>query len=179
MANTPRTPKRFREKVKLALIPLLSAILLAVLSDDGETPSPEATPAVALALRSSSATPTRSSPGMAGRTNSSRPQEWPTMPLGEILAHNPFAFPDALLPVPAEPPPVPQRPVTLEDVESANRQELLDQWQSAQITAFYRSKEGPVAIVRSRVLSEGDVLEGGLRVIEIRPDGITYGWPER
>lgn len=176
MTSNAKSP---REKLKLALIPVLGIVLLYVLM----APEEGADPAAAVTLSASPpASPAAASPvelPQATPPKQSRSQ-WPQLALEQILDHNPFAFPIELVPTvptstadlpPAEPDPVLEEP---EEPETDFRQELLKQLQATPIAAYYQSKQGAVAMVGDRLLREGDVIEEAVEVQQILPDRIVY-----
>lgn len=99
MKSKPRN-----EKIKLALIPVLLLVLLAVLpGSDDESDSSDATPVVAVpaampvpspALASNSA-PSATSVSAGGASSAAAdPVLWPRVPLNGVLQHDPFVFSD-------------------------------------------------------------------------------------
>ncbi len=188
MAKTTAKPKTAGDKIKLGIIPVLAVTLFLVLrSPDQETGDSTAIAAGAapVALVGSPA------PGPSANSPARQPTVWPQLSLQQILDHNPFSLPEQLAPpkvIAPEDDPAGTRPVvtpeddpqahepepTPEEIEAALRQELLEKLEKTEMTAFYQSQRGTVAIVGDKVLHEGDVIDGAVKVVKIQPDRVIY-----
>ncbi|GAB5441603.1 MAG: hypothetical protein Fues2KO_19520 [Fuerstiella sp.] len=96
MKSKPRN-----EKIKLALIPVLLLVLLAVLpGSDDESDASDATPVVAAPAAApvpSPASASNSAPSatsVAASSAAADPVLWPRVPLNGVLQHDPFVFSD-------------------------------------------------------------------------------------
>lgn len=99
MKSKPRN-----EKIKLALIPVLLLVLLAVLpGSDDESDSTDAAPvlaapsapSIATPASGSNATPSATSVSAGGASSAAAdPVLWPRVPLNGVLQHDPFVFSD-------------------------------------------------------------------------------------
>lgn len=186
-----RTPP---DKRKLLMIAVLALVLVAVVYFQATAPDDNAdvSPASTAVSPAEAALPPGGSPVLPRR----RPNHVP-VPLETTLTHNPFAYPEALKTVesssagaaigsgalqvfqfPAlhavadvESAPDPDSPA---DLESAQRQSLLEQWRAAEMKAYYFSGGQPVALVGTEVLHEGKILNECVRVVEIRSDAVVY-----
>jgi hypothetical protein len=162
------TQSNTRDRVKLAAIPVLALILFWVLTqgedDAGQPPAALADPG-----SSGAAVPS----GSIGERRS--PPEWPALALSEILAHDPFAVPPALAPDPPPPDDAVTQPVAMEAPDTSARdrararRELLA---GKRVSLIYRGPAGPTAVIDSREYREGDMLSDGVRIVEIRRDGV-------
>ena len=170
-------------RVKLALIPLLVLILIYVLTSSRAADDASATtelvdaPPPAAPVSASPTVDTASPPAAATESAVTvvlpPPKDWPAMPLEEILQNNPFAWPDELAPKAL------QSDTAVagsggESPQDATRQELLDQLTAAGVSAYYESGQGVVALVGTRLLRVGDVIDGQIRVLRIEPEQVTY-----
>lgn len=168
MSEAPRA--NARDRAKLAAIPVLALILLWVVTRGEEDTLP---PPVALA---DSAVPGSPPTLAADRTAARGPAaaEWPQFTLAEILAHDPFAAPPAIAPRPPHIGSPLTQPVSADAPESTtdqgrSRRQMLGK---QRVSVIYRGPHGPTAIIDSRVYREGDQLADGVRIVEIRPDGV-------
>ncbi len=166
-----------RQKVKLLIIPLLAVILVIVIFGQRQTDQvsePETATAIAPATELRSAHDTTVIADVGPTRNMLR-QQRPQISLESMLARNPFAFPTMLAPAEAVVETTLIDPMPSEfDIELEQRQHLLEQWRSMEMTAYYHSGRQPVAMVGTRVLREGDILDGGVRVVEIHSNEVTY-----
>ena len=168
MSEAPRASAR--ERAKLAAIPVLALILLWVVTRGEEDALP---PPVTLAdspVHNSPATPAANRTAARGRAAA----EWPQFTLAEILAHDPFAVPRAI----ASSPPAVGSPLT-QPVSADTPERTADQGRSRRqmlgakrVSMIYRGPHGPTAVIDSRAYREGDQLADGVRIVEIRPDGV-------
>ena len=176
MAESLPPANAAKEKVKLALIPVLGLVLWSVLSDQDTSST---SPTTVVEVRSPSlatAHPTQQSLNSMG-TSGPGQASWPHLPIEEIVARNPFAYPTEFVPTKpkmlasqAQTPEMDQDQIT----ELTRRQKLLEEWQSAQPTAFYRSESGVVARIGSQVVREGDVIDGIIKIEKLGPEGVIF-----
>lgn len=102
-------------------------------------------------------------------------RQWPKIALEEVLQHDPFALPAALLP-----PARPSSANTAHEVpDKVRRQELQRQREQALaaireqgVQMVFLGKDGQVAIIGDRRVRIGDLFEG-FRVTDIGSDGVT------
>jgi hypothetical protein len=163
-----------RQRLKLLAIPVLAFVLFRVVMDDEDASAP---PPVALTGDQPSI------PGSVGRPRASGNPSFagPDLELDEILAHDPFAVPPALLPpepvapMPAAlPPNETTEPVSVEVAAQEQdrtraRLELLSQ---KRVSVIYCGPSGRTAVIDGKSYREGDELAAGVRIVEIRPDGV-------
>lgn len=170
MSTTPPATNLLRERIKLALAPLLAIVLGAVVWQNYKPaaaplpkPPPRRAPNGQPAAVAATATTIRSKPN------------WPKLSLEEVLAHDPFSPPAAAL--------VPSSIANAEDLPGS---EALEEEEapaairpfSGRVEAIYRLGDQAFAIVDSHTVRLGDRLHGQ-RVIQIGPDGILLeGDPE-
>ena len=102
---------------------------------------------------------------------------WPRLPLGEIVDHNPFAYPAVLLPsetsLVAVETPLGENGLNLQ-AEAVRRQELLESWQASEPSVIYESPSGVVALIGTQVVREGDVLDDVVQVVSVDANGIVF-----
>lgn len=168
--------KAAQSKTKLLLIPVLGIVFLYVLWSPSEPP---AAPAVSLRPPSG---PTVPSPGNApvakGAANAPGTSvKWPTTPLSEVLAKNPFQMPEKLraLATPVAPEPVaPVEPqVTTAERDAELAAALRAAAQTHRLTGLVQTSKGIGAIVGDTVVTVGDKIGDRLRVTSIRRDGVV------
>jgi hypothetical protein len=182
--STPQTNRKtFAHHAKLAMIPVLALVLAIVLYRNLSSSG------VAV-LR----TPTAQSndqplaggprPESEKRIDRKRPP-WPQVDLNEIVACD--AFQPWPSPEPARPSSEPARKDAVPETGSRKKgnHDAAQNTASAGVTtkpqasnrgklkAVFRDGTGAAAIVGSRVVRRGDVLEGGARVVEINAHGIV------
>ena len=163
-------PASTRERAKLAAIPVLALILLWVVTGGEEDSLP---PPIALAAPAGPGSP------VAPAVNRTPPHgraaaEWPQFTLAEILAHDPFAVPRAMASSPPDVHSALTQPVSTDAAERTadqgrSRRQMLGE---KRVSVIYRGPDGPTAMIDSRVYREGDQLADGVRIVEIRPDGV-------
>lgn len=106
---------------------------------------------------------------------------WPKLLMADVSDYDPFTVPAALVEEPI---------VAVDDEENgstdeanaerekeiarrqAERDRILAKLQEQGVTAVFRTSHGATATIGSRIVHEGDVLDG-FRVIEIRPEGVV------
>ena len=173
-------------KLMIALIPVLVVVLILVVL----------WPASEDELQADSASPsqikteplnTSKSPNNPIEKQSTAAQErprkvWPEIRLASILKHDPFALAPLMTnySVKAEPKVEPADPETTESQIQDDRaqrkqrlQERIAVLQAKQVSAVFRNEAGIAAIIDSKIVHEGDLLEDGVRIVKIRPDGIV------
>jgi hypothetical protein len=170
-------------RIKLALIPVLALTLVYLLTSSRS--SDDTVPAETALVSAPPETSPLATPSAAGAvvtdvvaTAPDLPLslEWPVLPLDDVLAYNPFGWPDGLAPVAPIPVANAAAGQGASDVDQhqMDRQKLLDQLEATSVSAYYVSNQGAVALVGSRLLHVGDVIDGQIRVQEIEPDRVTY-----
>jgi hypothetical protein len=173
MADSPkRTTGKPRRQgaLKIALIPVLGLVLYSQLPGDAAP--------VATALPARVAAPSPVPPAVAARP--SPPILATVRPVDQISSRNPFALPPALLP-PAEPTnPLDEflEAAAGENVRAATSEAdrweaTRERWSRERTSIVLATPDGPVAVVGERMLRIGDEVEEGLRVVDIRADGIV------
>jgi hypothetical protein len=148
--NTNVVPnKALYERCKLALIPVLGLVFMAVMFWPSQ-PKSASSPAE---LAINNAIP-KSAP--------LSPKVWPTATWEDVTAFNPF-----------DPPP---RPAPTEkspsEATAHDSQPEPDSVEAPNIQAIYADQRGTIAIVDSRVVRVGDLL-GGRRIVAISANGLT------
>lgn len=172
MAEPASTKKPAPSRKKLLLIPVLGAVLLYVVC----APSNEGT-APTLAARTPE--PRQMNPP-ASSTAAAYPVAvavtWPTTPLADVLAFNPFQMPAELKPPVvsvAKVSPLPLTPdVDLKKLDAAKAAELREALKGQRLKALVQTSKGLGAIVGDAVVAVGDIVGERLRVTAIRPDGV-------
>ena len=148
-----------REHVKLALIPVLGLILVAIAFQPAKTEGVPATAATSpLSAANSAAALNQAAEG--GRPN------WPEMRLEDLVACNPFE--PRSVPVPQE------LPATAPTAESNPDHAPAEPppHTPGQLQAIYHDARGAAAIVDSQIVRVGDVLEDGSRIVAITSQGL-------
>jgi len=170
-------------RIKLLMIPVLGAIMLYLLfapSEKVTVPTLVVRPPEGQSANGAS-TPHSDAHAVA--------VTWPTIPLSEVLATNPFQLPESLKPyrnpepavtpepvVQAEPVAPPTPPITPEEQaakDEALAAELRDAVKSHRLTALVRTSKGIGAMVGDHVVMVGDKVDDRFRVAAIRPDGVV------
>jgi len=98
------------------------------------------------------------------------------MPLEEILSHDPFAFraaSDGRSGTKHEPAAEEIARQVYEKRRAERIEKLTTDLQNERVSIVFRSEKGTTAFVGSRLVQVGDLWEDGVRVIEIRPGGVT------
>ncbi len=148
------------EKKKWITVGVL-ALVLAVVVWTQFAPAPEVPAAATLAA--SGPGPGASKPNAVGRA-------WPKLALTDALQHNPFA-PLQRAEAPSEAPPVVEA-AALAEAQRQAAADVLEAFQSRRVRAVFITDDGPVALLDTKLVHEGDVVDG-VRVLLIRPDGLT------
>jgi hypothetical protein len=179
--STPQTDRKtFAHHAKLAMIPILALVLAIVLY---RNLSSSGVAVLRTPTAQSNDQPLAGGPRPAPekRIDRERPP-WPQVDLNEIVAS------DAFQPWPSSEPARPSSEPARKDAvpETGSRKNgNHDAAQNAGVTtkpqasnrgklkAVFRDGTGEAAIVGSRVVRRGDVLEGGARVVEINAHGIV------
>lgn len=165
---------------KLLLIPVLGVVLLYLVfapSDDGEAPALVAPPPAANPGASDEASPSsKGSRTRSGPAANAIAVSWPTTPLADVLAVNPFKLPEELKPlvepVEEDPPPPPAAVAAPEEVAAAKAAELREAMTGLRLGALIRTPSGIGAMVGGTVVLVGDTVGNRFRVIAIRPEGV-------
>ena len=184
MAESSTSTRKPANRLKLALIPVLALALLGILSSSGD----EAPAAMEDAVTSDSATAesvtSEDDVAQAVATAKQRKISWPQITLAGVLQHDPFALPPALsqLVTPAASeeqqqngPDDKSASSNEESVEAAaaeDMQQKMAALQQRHVSVLLRSAKGLAAVIDSKVVHEGELLENGVRVVEIGRDGV-------
>lgn len=191
MVESTTTPPNKLGRLKLALIPVLVVILLLVLvwpsasdglpADDSETAGQEA--------QQSDRTDAVTEGDAAGPSSVSmqRTQKtWPVIGLASILKHDPFALEPLLanrtLGVLSQEGPQQNQETTVSSYQKEHIKRLKERiatLQQKQVSVVFQSESGTAAIIDSKIVHEGDLLEDGVRIVEIRSDGIVLQIQDR
>jgi hypothetical protein len=179
-------------KLKLVLIPVLGFVLYYVVSS-----SPSSPPAPTLTVRQATApaaasvgqpiaavapsipyvaatqTPPQQPRSAQDRFPVSKAVTWPTSPLAEVLAVNPFKLPRELRQITAKPTPEPLPLGPDEDEIAVTRTlEMQNAVKGHRLTALVQTSRGAKAIVGENVVGVGDLVGDRLRVTAIHADGV-------
>lgn len=160
MINFAKTSIPIPPRLKLALVPLLAAVFIIQLWPSRETPTEtdtdEASDVAADASQSIAAADAKDH------------RKWPEVDLDATLRHNPFH--SAI----TQPPPAERTVTPAVDAEdrAAAKSEVL-RLENRRVSAVLISPQGPSAIIDSKFCRVNDWLEPGIRVAEIRPDGVV------
>lgn len=155
MSNFAVTNKLSREQLKLALIPMLGLVLLAVLFwPSGEKEQPVVTRSARPVL-----TPTNSTqPLLAHQPN------WPKVRLEDVTAFSPFDPPAPAAPIPSV--------ATNTEQENVEEEIMPKPVLIGKLQAVYQTADGMVAILNSRIVRVGDRLPNGSLIVEITEQSI-------
>lgn len=157
------------QRLKLAAIPVLAAVLWMVLPKTPNAASDE--PLVK--LNRDVPTSTRSGSSKPGEAKLA--SDMPVIGLDDALRFDPFAVPKFLQQ------PVEEVSVVEESVEPAPSQVAeeiktpivsIDHLQSLEVSAVVHGPRGPAAIVGSKTVRIGDLFEPNVRVVEIQSDRV-------
>ena len=178
------------ERIKLALIPVLGLVLLAVLFSSGEEASSSEPYVDPYANRQSSSglQNTKDSQVYQRRTDI----QWPERTLDTIVSHNPFVLvtdnSDSSNPHPNEKQQElfdGSRQAAIEsgasddqinqelEAERIRIQTRIQAVQNQRVSMIFQGPKGMTAMLGDRLISEGDLLEDGIRVTHITNAGIT------
>ena len=188
MVESTTTPPSKLGRLKLALIPVLVLILILVFvwpSADDVLPA-DNSETVRQGTQQSHRTDATTEGNAAGL--SSVPMErtqktWPAIRLASILKHDPFALAPLLANqtvavVSQEEPQQNQETTGTSHQDEREEQikrmkERIATLQQKQVSVVFRSESGTAAIIDSKIVHEGDLLEDGVRVVKIRSDGVV------
>ena len=182
MVESTTTPPSNLGRLKLALIPVLVVIFILVLvwpstgdnlpADDLETAGQE--------TQQSHRTDALTEGDAAGPSSVSmqRTQKtWPVIGLASILKHDPFALAPLLA---SRTVGVVSQEGPQQKIDSSQQEELIKRLeeriatlQQKQVSVVFQSESGTVAIIDSKIVHEGDLLEDGVRIVKIRSDGVV------
>jgi len=184
MRKPGKTTKKNVTPAKLVVVAILAVVLVVVVvvqfsggdtsNTSSERPSEEGAPTSSPAEKANGAGP---SPAQQDAVQHPRPV-WKKIPREEVVKHDPFALPEALVPeVGAEPSQQGQEadaPATVSqqrDLERRQR-EAFDLMQREGVGIVLRRQDEWVAKIGSRSVRIGDVMDG-FRVIDIGPQGVV------
>ncbi len=166
MTSAHSTTGNYRERFKVAAIPVLLIVLVAVVAWRMKGANSEQ-PVESIQLVHPTST-------RAEHPAALRPK-WPTTTLEEVISLNPFD------PLPSSPREPGQQPAAMNEEASAQPSEavapILENSQAeiriGNLQAVYRDAHGLAAILDSRVVRVGDVTSDGGRIVAITEHGIT------
>lgn len=146
--------KATRDRILLAIIPILAVVLLVILFRPADEPVPAA-------LLSSPATPGVKQPTL-GLPKSSRQSARPEVRLEELLAFNPFE-------------PQSPRPAAADSSQASPGSAAAagTELPAVRVQAVYHDGQEIAAIVNSKIVRNGDYLENFGRVVEITASGLV------
>jgi hypothetical protein len=195
MSNHRKSRGSRSQRLKLAAIPVLAVGLLVLLFRGGaEPPDTAPAPATTAAASPSEANTVQTAKQLSAKL---RAPQWPQFTVEQVLQRSPFVLPSTLQkvpeppvqvavaqqPVPPEPKPEPTpQPEQPSDAEIAaaeqqqRRQELaqrLDAWRRQPVSLIFTNSKGRTALIGSRTVSQGDLLDEGIRVVEISPNEVV------
>ena len=188
MVESTTAPASTLGRLKLASIPVLVVIMLLVLvwPSAGDGLPPDDSETARHATQQSHRTDAITEGDAAGPSSVSmqRTQKtWPAIGLASILKHDPFALAPLLANrtvavVPQEEPQQNQETTDTSHQDEREEQikrlkERIATLQQKQVSVVFRSESGTAAIIDSKIVHEGDLLEDGVRIVKIRSDGIV------
>ncbi len=172
-STDPTATRRATPAWKIALIPILTIVLLWNLSTGDEEPLGAATVAET-ADETGSTNSLDSSPApseLQPAPFDTKP--WPAVDSETIAEFDPFALSGELeqrSTVPSAPE-LPQPVAAIDEKQSEQRiQEALSH---LQLQGIFNGKNGPAALIDSRIVRVGDEIKPGLRVVQITASGIV------
>ncbi len=194
MVESTTTPPRELGHLKLALIPVLVLILILALvwpSADDVLPANDSETARQNTQKSHriDATTEGDAAGPSSVPIERTQKTWPAIGLASILKHDPFALAPLLANrtvavVPQEEPQ--QNQETTDTSHQDEREEQIKRMkeriatlQQKQVSVVFRSESGTAAIIDSKIVHEGDLLEDGVRIVNIRSDGVVLRIQDR
>jgi hypothetical protein len=171
MAN-PATQRTTRQNVtRIALIPLLGIVLLAVVfwSDEKDDVPPAASSGETADVSDRDMNSQRSDSRKLGAITEK--QELQQVELSDILAYNPFALPEEV----SKQLQIETTPSEKEAAEQERKRiaSVVEHLQMDKLNVVFQGEEGAAAILGDRVLHEGDEIETGIRIRKITPQGLT------
>jgi hypothetical protein len=102
-----------------------------------------------------------------------RRKQVPKIELSQILQHDPFALPATLTEALAVGTPEASDKARKNEDRKRRVEEIVKSLQQKRVSLIFRGKGGVTAVLGSRTIHEGDLIEGEVRVIEIKPEGLT------
>ena len=192
MAESKSQTKVPTSRVKLALIPVLALILVVVLVWPDDKPhcgnSNKGTNAVAVSQTvASTKSASRNQPGQVSRVLPHQAKVWPEIAIEEILRHDPFALPSPLsrgrqlADLQDDEEKLREKADLQDDKEKLRKKaderarelkQMIETLKQKRVSVVFRTKQGAAAVIGSRLVREGGLFEEGLRIVEIRQDGV-------
>ncbi len=178
--NDPQPkPAPSQNLIKMLLIPVLGAVLYYVLFSPADNTTPATVMAPVGLSSHSRPSPTTFPMATPEASDSAVTVTWPSVPVADVLATNPFRMPEALrsqtIPV-AEDPPAPT-PAAVQAQAAEHEKELVAELRAAvkehRLSGLVRTSQGIGAIVGDEVVTVGDTIGDRLRVTAVRPEGIV------
>lgn len=171
-------------RTKLVLIPILGAVLLYVVftpAEQSEVPQLVARPATPAPTPSTPPTSpsialTTASPPATTAQKTRTTVTWPSVPLAQVMAINPFQMlPGLKSPTVelAEQPPRGAIDPNLAERQEERSAQLRAMTKSYRVTALVQTSKGVGAMIGDRVVVVGDVLDERVRISAIREEGIV------
>ena len=102
-----------------------------------------------------------------------RRNQVPKIELSQILQHDPFALPATLTEELAVGTPAASEQAKQDEDRRRRVEEIVKSLRQERVNFVFRGKGGVTAVLGSRTIHEGDVIDGEIRVIEIKPGGLT------
>ena len=184
MADSSTSQPCWTQRVKVALIPALALVLVSVVwpSEDETAATMDMESGGPHVADSREAIPQQNGGVPTSELIRGQSRPWPAITLANVVQHDPFAVPPALLRLTTAPgagfedtqgaPPKHSKGTERAD-RLSQLQERIETLKKRQVSALLRGSKGATAIIDSKVVHEGDLLEDGVRVVEIGPNGVV------
>ena len=177
--NAPKNANK--NKVKMALIPLLGVVLIyMVFASRGgkKRPQPQQQAASGPAVATATATSGTETAARPSQQAAVPPCPWPNRSLAEILRFDPFQLRSPVVAsteLSQVSPPLVEEP----SGQDRERSQLVERFSRKVPEMVVRSRHGALAVIDGQTVREGDVLDGTVRVVAIRADEILFELLER
>ena len=173
MAEPTEKAAQRKKVIKKMMIPVLLLVLGLVFAWPEGSTDDDASDQVEAAGASTSLQEEQAAHSEAELAAERRRNQLPKIELSEILQHDPFALPATLSDELAI-----GSPKAIDEVrENRERQrrveEIVRSLQDERVNFVFRGKSGVAAVFGSRIIHEGDLIDGEVRVIEINSKGLT------
>ncbi|MEX0726543.1 MAG: hypothetical protein WD065_09765 [Planctomycetaceae bacterium] len=182
-------PKNRHSKAKIALIPVLLCVLVAVLYEPDAGPSDATEPAAGMQNPPPAAPAPVSEADLQRVLTTLKKRQQPVMDYEDVVSYDPFQNLPLLrsLTAPKIAPPSiiiaaedsdaveavrPSEFAPQEIPESRTYDEIKTLLQSRNVSAILQGMSENAAIIDARIVHVGDLLEPGLRIVDIKPSGI-------
>ena len=97
----------------------------------------------------------------------------PKIELSQILQHDPFALPTTLTKELAVGTPEASDKARKNEDRNRRVEEIVKSLRQERVNLVFRGKGGVTAVLGSRTIHEGDLIDDEVRVLEIKPEGLT------